>query len=426
MFLNSMVRVRPACVSAWFALILSLSLGSAAQAELTLEHAESLALSADPAAQRFDSESQALQALAIAAGELPDPMARLGFMSLPVDSFNLGQEAMTQVVAGVVQRFPRGDTRSLEQRRLRERASGQDHAAADQRLLTVLSVRERYLEVVLQQRLQTLTGTARSVFAGLADITRDYYATGRAQQQDVLQASVELARIEERALQYEQREHEARAELAAFVGPAAHDELTSAWPILPEVPAAGELKAALAEHPRLLALQQQVLAAETGVDLADERYRPEFAVDVSYGLRSGSDPQGVSRPDLFSAMVVMDLPFFHEKRQDQVKAARLAESSATAYRRDDTWRKLRADLERSLAALKTVEQRRELFESVLLPQAEFSAEASFEAYQSAVGDLTGLLRARIAEYELGLDHARVQAEVLRLRARLLYLGGETP
>ena len=37
-------------------------------------------------------------------------------------------------------------------------------------------------------------------FADLSDITQDYYATGRVQQQDVLRTAVELARVKDRAL----------------------------------------------------------------------------------------------------------------------------------------------------------------------------------------------------------------------------------
>jgi len=50
--------------------------------------------------------------------------------------------------------------------------------------------------------------------------------------------------------------------------------------------------------------------------------------------------------------------------------------------------------------------------------------ASFEAYQSSVGDLTTLLRAQITEFELRLGQARLQAEILKTQARLLYLEGD--
>jgi len=70
------------------------------------------------------------------------------------------------------------------------------------------------------------------------------------------------------------------------------------------------------------------------------------------------------------------------------------------------------------------QERIKLFENSLLPEAAFSSSASFDAYQSSVTDLTTLLRTRITEFDLQLEHARLQAEMLKTRARLRYLEGE--
>ena len=71
------------------------------------------------------------------------------------------------------------------------------------------------------------------------------------------------------------------------------------------------------------------------------------------------------------------------------------------------------------------QERLELYQEYLLPQAAFNAEAAFEDYQDAVGDLTTLMRARIGEYEIKLDLAALRADEILTRARLLYFQGET-
>jgi hypothetical protein len=68
-------------------------------------------------------------------------------------------------------------------------------------------------------------------------------------------------------------------------------------------------------------------------------------------------------------------------------------------------------------------ERIDLFQNTLLPEAGFSSESSLEAYQSSVEDLTTVLRTRITEFDLQLEHARLQAELLKTQARLLYLEG---
>ncbi len=187
---------------------------------------------------------------------------------------------------------------------------------------------------------------------------------------------------------------------------------------------ATEILSALPGHPRLQALQQNVDAAETGVELAREKFKPGFSVDLTYGGRGGRNPDGSSRPDLLSMMVMMDVPLFTGKRQDRLLAASVAESSAAAFQRDDVYRQMRSEVETQAAVLRRERERIELFERVLLPEAEFNADATFEAYQAAVEDLTTLMRARITEYELELDYARLQADMRKTLARLRYLAGE--
>jgi len=107
-----------------------------------------------------------------------------------------------------------------------------------------------------------------------------------------------------------------------------------------------------------------------------------------------------------------------------VLASSIADTSATQFARDDIYRSMKARVEENTAILSRERERLGLYEQFLLPQAEFNAEAAFEAYQDAVDDLTTLMRARIGEYELKLSHAALRADEIITRARLLYLQGE--
>lgn len=410
----------------WLAAVCALGAVCQAAADgLSLPAAEALALRQDPALQALDARRVALEELAVAGAQLPDPMLRAGFMSLPTDSWNLGQEPMTQVLVGVSQKFPRGHTRALRSEQMRAEASALDERLRDQRLRLTLAVREEYLEVLKQERLAALTDEAIGVFADLAAITEDYYATGRVQQQDVLRAAVELAKVQDRATRIAQEEEQARARLEAWIGTAAWQELLTDWPQLAAPPPVDRLRQELAAHPRIAALQRQVDAAETGIELAEQRYRPEFGVDLAYGGRGGDNPDGSPRSDLFSIMLTMDLPLFHGDRQDRYKAAAVAESSAALFGRDDMLRRLHAEASLHAAALERQQERLARFEQSLLPDAGVNAEAAFMAYQAALDSLTTLMRARISEYELQLEYAVLRTESLKTQARLLYFAGES-
>jgi outer membrane protein TolC len=411
-------------VSALLLVLVPALTSNLAASVLNLEAVEEMALSSDPAVQSVEANRLALEEMAIAAEQLPDPMLKMGLVSLPTDTFNLGQEAMTQVQLGLVQKFPRGKTRFLRSEQIGLKSQGMDEIARDQKLQIVLSVRELYLEVKKQQQLARINMEAIQAFSDVAEITEEYYATGRVHQQDVLQAAVELAKIEDRATRIAQEEEQARARLATWIGNAAYRDVEAAWPLLQALPPIAAIRDNLRNHPRILAMQKNVSAAETGVELARQKYKPEFALDLTYGGRSGTNPDGSSRTDLLTFMVVMDLPLFHNKRQDRVMASRVAESSAAMFSRNDIHRRMQSEVDFQAARLQKQQERIELFENTLLPEAAYSSQASYGAYQSSIEDLTTLLRTGITEYDLQLEHARLKAEVLKTQARLLYLEGE--
>jgi len=391
---------------------------------LTLTDAERLALEMDYTLQAIDARGQSLSELAVASEQLPDPKLKLGMMNLPVDTFHLGQEAMTQVVIGLKQEFPRGHTRSLNSAQVRKGVQRNEEEAQDRRARILLAVREEFTEILLQRKRAAILEQSLTVFTDLAQITEDYYATGRAQQQDVIRASLELSRVMERLSGVHQRGEEARARLAERIGPAAWGELETDWPGIRQPKPGTEIVEGLASHPRLRAWQHEIARFETGEEIARQRYKPGFAVDVAYGGRGGTNIDGSSRSDLLSVMLTMDIPLFTANRQDRLVASRIAETSATRFARDDTYRSLKSQVEVNSAALERELERLELYETTLLPQASFNAEAAFEAYRDAVDNLTTLMRARISEYELKLDHASLQSDELKTRARLLYLQGE--
>ena len=393
-------------------------------AELSIEEASQLALKEDYLLQAIGARSESMTELSVSAEQLPDPKLKLGFASLPTDTFNLSQEPMTQAVIGVQQMFPRGHTRALSSERITQSVARNDAEGEDRRLQILLAVREEYTRVYLHQERQKILEQSLVVFTDLAEITRDYYANGRAHQQDVVQAQLELSKVDERLARIHQQEDEARARLAERIGADAYRELGENWPEIGELLPKQQIIANLAEHPRLLAWRHEIAKSKTSEEIARQAYKPGFAVDLAYGGRSGRNTNGSDRPDLLSVFVTMDIPLFTKNRQDRVLASSIADTSATQYVRDDVYSSMKARIEENAAALAREQERLDLYQEYLLPQAAFNSEAAFEAYQDAVDDLTTLMRARIGEYELKLSHAALIADEIITRSKLLYLQGD--
>ncbi len=82
---------------------------------LNLQQAEQLAIAADPAIESFRVTALSYEDESVADDTLPDPRLSLGAVNVPVDSFDLEQEQMTQLKVGIRQDFPRGDVLSIKQ-----------------------------------------------------------------------------------------------------------------------------------------------------------------------------------------------------------------------------------------------------------------------------------------------------------------------
>ena len=113
----------------------------------TLQQAEHHALRADPLVESYRAQARSYSESSVSEGTLPDPRLRLGAVNLPVDSFDLKQEQMTQMVVGIKQDFPRGDSRQYSQQQtelLSRSASAQEE---DARRRVISEVRQTYLNL---------------------------------------------------------------------------------------------------------------------------------------------------------------------------------------------------------------------------------------------------------------------------------------
>jgi len=390
-------------------------------ASLTLAEAEAIAVADDPAMRAASARAAALEERSVAVGQRPDPRLKLGAAQVPIDSFDLDQEPMTQLQLGVQQHFPPGRSLTYEAQGLAESARAETLRVEARAAQVRLAVRRQFIEVRFQQRATAVLDATRAVFEELVDQATDDYASGRASQADVHRSRLERSRVHDRLLRAEQGELSARAALSEWIGAAATRPMNPnrddpAWPR--EV-----ALEAVDAHPMLAAATASVAAAERRVDAARERYKPGWTLDLTYGDRSGQNPDGSARADFLSAMVSIDLPVFQGRRQDRDLAARGHALAAAQAERDGQRRELVARRDRYRAVLGRDEDRIDLYREALLPAAQASADATLDDYRAGVGSMIEVLRARLVVLELELEQARVEADALQARAELAYLAG---
>lgn len=394
-------------------------------AELSLAETERLALAHDVSAPEMQAQGRALREQAIAEAQLPDPSVSLGVMSLPVDSFSRSAEPMTQTTLGITQAFPAGDSLQYQAQRSSQMAVANDAEAEARRRAVLRDARVTYLELQYQVAALAVIAESQQVFAELVDITKSLYRVGRSNLQDVLNAQLEGALLEDREHQQQTDYAVARAELIRLTGPLA----VAAQPPL-ELPELGEppevevLRDRLDAHPLLDASNARVAAGQSAVQAARERYKPGWMINLTYGERGGREPNGDARADMLSAMVTFDLPIFTGKRQDKRVAASVEESDALRYARDAIHFELQRMLEADYARWQQLSVREQGYSDTIVPAARNNAEAAMSAYSNGVTDFNTLVRANLSVLDSRLQALRTRVERLQAQARLLYLAGE--
>ena len=391
---------------------------------LSLQQAEQLALEADPLIMSYKASSRSYDAEATANGTLPDPKLRLGMFNVPLDTFSTSEDPSTQLRIGIQQEFPRGDTTDLKQQQSKWLAQAAMAQAEDQRLQLLMNVRDTYLNLYHEIEAGSIVNETRALFLKLVKITEDQYAAGRANQQDVIHADLELSRLDDRATKIQGNEDEYRAYLAQWVGDVAWKEIDSDLPVLPDVPDNIEINQLLTQHPAVMAETARVEASLTMIEVTRQDYKPGVGAFVEYRKRFGENPDGSDRSDMMAAMVTVDIPLFTENRQDKNVAAREESANAARYSRDDKLRILKRKLDKDRAIYRRLGERELIYKNKLINSATSNAEASLNAYQSGVTEFTTLMRARITELDVRLDNLRIQVDRLRAQARLLYITGE--
>jgi len=390
---------------------------------LTLAEVEDKALLAEPGQQAMRAKALALQERGVVAGELPDPMLRIGLNNFPLQSGGFTTESMTSAGVGVRQAFPAGKTRDIATRRFDFLASEMNQNAAARGRNVLTAARQSWLDLYYWERAHALVSESRPLFDDLATITRSLYAVGRKTQQDLLRAELELSRLDDRLIAIERQRSRSRAALGEWIGGDARRPVALKLPAWSSVPAFESLQSSLLQHPMMQAADAHIDARVAGVDLAEQRSKPGWALDVGYSYRDGSLSSGQPRSDLITLGVTVDLPFFRKRSVDSSLSAALQERSAANSTREQTLRRLRSQLESEFSLWNDLTRRLDLYDRQILSQASANAEASLLAYQSDKGDFADVMRAYIDDLNTRLDHIRLQVERAQSFAVLANLGG---
>ncbi len=385
---------------------------------LTLDAAQRLALGQSRKLAAQDASISAARDLAVAAGQLPDPVLKAGIDNLPVsgpDRFSLTNDSMTMRRIGLMQELPSAGKRQLRAGRF-ERAA--DKASAEKALAaaaigrdTALAWLDLYFAGAMAQLVREQAGEARLELTA-AD---GAYKGGRGSQADLFAARGAFAAVQDRASEIDRRVQNARVALARWVGPGAGMELAGA-PDLDHVRLdAATLGSQLAHHPQITVLDREEDVARSEAKLAEANQKPDWSVEVAFQQR------GSAYSNMLSVGLSVPLQWDRAKRQGRELAARLALAEQARGERDDALLAHIAETEATLGDWQTGRERLVRYRGELIPLAAERTAAALAAYRGGKSTLAEVLAARRNELDVGLQALQLDAATARLWAQLNFM-----
>lgn len=384
---------------------------------LSLAEAQRLAVQRSLQLQAADHAGHAAREMAHAAGQLPDPVLRVGIDNLPVqgpDRYSTTRDGMTMRRLGVMQEFVRGDKRAARSERYLREA---DKAAAEKNMAQAAISRDAalawlkrwYLQQMREQSEQLLQQARLEVQA--ADAA---YRAGRGGQAEVFGARAALVEMEDRAAEIARRERSAATMLARWVGPAADQPLSGAPDIASLRLDMAALENELAHHPEIAVRARAEDVARSQARIAEAERRPDWSMEVMFGQRPSYD-------NMLSLTVSIPLPWDRANRQDRELAARLAEAEQMRAEREEALRAHVADVRALLLEWESGRARAARLREQLLPLAQQRTAAALAAYRGNRGALEDVLRARSAEVDARMQVLQLDMETARAWALLNYM-----
>jgi outer membrane protein TolC len=338
------------------------------------------------------------------AGSLPNPKITLGLMNLPVNSFVFDQEPMTGKQISVMQMFPFPGKLSLSADMAEFEAAAVKEQQNEIRNNIVLMVKQAYYDLYAVDRALETVQKNKDMMAQMVQTVEIKYATGSGLQQDVLRAQVELSKLEDDLIMWQNKRLAVVAKLNALLNRPSGtpiDTTLSGLGLPEEQDLRFSQKEIESKRPLILAWKKRLGKSGTAVKLARKEVWPNFSVGVGYSQRDDLK-NGTKMHDFFSVSVTLDVPLFYGRKQGQKIAEKeLALEAARADFRN-VLNGVMAEVESQRAELERNRKRTELYKGGILLQAEQSLESAQAGYQVGKVDFLNVVDnwMRLLRYEM--------------------------
>jgi len=378
------------------------------------------ALSGNPSLDAMRERIRMKEYAAIRAGALDDPKLRVGVTNVPLRSWDFRDEDMTGKEIGFSQMFPWPGMRQTRTDVVLREKEETEFILEDMRNMLRSEVKMTYSELASVRKQIEAVRRSQDVLKDIVGVTQESYAVGKGSQPDVLRGQVEFGRMREMLIGLENREGvlSVRLNTLAFLLP---DRPVPPLEELKEFAMPLESKDLMAiymaERPARKAAQARVRKGDASVEMAKHAEHPEFEVSFSYMQRDAM-PDGTKRSDMFSSMVMMNLPIWRKEKIEPGIREMKAEKRMAVREVESLDLETSNLIGRSLSTLESRRQAAVLYRTTLIPQAEQSFQATAESYRVGKTDFPMLMDVVMAILSFRREYAAMVGDLHMEKARL--------
>ncbi|MFZ6639980.1 TolC family protein [Undibacterium sp. TC4M20W] len=390
----------------------------AADIPLTLGQAQQLAVAHSLQLIAQELAATASREMAVAAGQLPDPVLKAGIDNLPVsgpDRGSLNSDFMTMRRIGIMQELTGSDKRQLRAARY-DRAVNKSMA---EKSSTIAAIQRdtaiAWLDRYYAERMAAIAAEQANQAKLEIEAAESSYRAGRGSQADIFAARSALSMVDDRYSDIQRKVRTARIMLDRWTG------------LATELPLAGEpsigsirldltaLDKSLTHHPQIAVLTRQTEIAEADAKLAEANKKPDWTVEVAFQQR------GPAYSNMVSVGISLPFQWDQKNRQDRELSSKLAMVEQAKAERDETLRAHVAETRAMIEEWQSGLERSSRYERELIPLAKERTQATLGAYRGGKSSLPDLLATRRNEIDVRLQALQLQADTARLWAQLNFL-----
>jgi outer membrane protein TolC len=354
--------------------------------------------------------------------KLPEPRLTLAGYAAELET----RVGPMRAKASLMQPLPRAGELDAQGARAEALAEVARVELEDLRLELDAAVRDSWYERAWLAEAQSVSRGHLDLLVHWEAVARTRLESGLGSHADVIQAQVELGKLEDRVRSLEDLARPTDARLNEALGrePGAALPPAPRLPLEQRLPEEASLFAALAESPAQLAFHHRREATEQALEVARTSGAARWSLGAEYALIDAARTSGVSGSgdDALALVVGVDLPVWSSAYE---AAEREQEARLRAVGRDQraSLDALGSQLELALYQLRDADRRAGLYTESLIPKGEEALRALDASYQSGEASFLRLVDAQRVLLEFQLEAVRARTDRARALARVERLTG---